>query len=253
MDDTCSGLSLKQRGGPGVSTLRGLTPLALRAPSGHYEGVIHSYPLFDLAVRTPKLELRAATDELLEQIVPFVAAGIFDPGQPPPFDDPMSLYDDSPSREWRWRRAIWAGRARVEPDEWWRLYFVVVVDGEPVGMQDLIGIQFRELRTATTFSWIGRPHQGRGFGTEMRRAILHLGFAGLGAERLQSEAFDDNVASNAISRGLGYTPNGTAWATRQGKPARLLRWELTRDRWQPSRRDDIELFGIDRSLAVLGI
>lgn len=215
--------------------------------------MVHSYPLFDLAVRTPKLELRAATDELLEQVVPFVTAGILDPGQPPPFDDPMSLYDDSPSREWRWRRAIWAGRARVEPDEWWRLYFVAIVDGEPVGMQDLIGIQFRELRTAETFSWIGRPHQGRGLGTEMRRAILHLAFAGLGAERLQSEAFDDNVASNAISRGLGYTPNGTTWATRQGKPARLLRWELTRDRWLPSRRDDIELFGIDRSLAVLGI
>ena len=226
---------------------------ALGGHSRQHERVVHAYPLFDLAVQTPKLELRAATDELLEQLVPLVTAGILDPGQPLPFDDPMSLYDDSPSREWRWQRAIWAGRARVEPDEWWRLYFVALVDGEPVGMQDLVGIQFRELRTATTFSWTGRSHQGHGFGTEMRRAILHLAFAGLGAERLQSEAFDDNAASNAISRHLGYTPNGTAWATRQGKRARLLRWELTRDRWMQSHLDDIELFGVDRSLAVLGI
>jgi hypothetical protein len=44
-----------------------------------------------------------------------------------PFDDPMSLYEDSPQREWRWRRRIWAGRARVDP-QFWRCYFVVMVD-----------------------------------------------------------------------------------------------------------------------------
>ncbi len=210
-------------------------------------------PLFDLTIRTPRLELRAATDELLERLVHFVTDGIVDPSRPPPFDDPMSLYEESPSREWRWRQAIWAGRARVEPDEWWRLYFVAVVDGQPVGMQDLIGIRFRHLRSAATFSWVGRPHQGKGLGTEMRSAILHLAFAGLGAERAQSDAFEDNAASNSISRRLGYAENGTEWATRQGSPARLVRWELSRDAWMSSRRDDIELSGVDRALSVLGI
>ena len=131
----------------------------------------HAYPLFDLAVRTPRVELRSATDDLLEQLVPHVTAGVFDPDGPPPFDDPMSLYDDSPMREWRWLRAIWAGRARVEPDEWWRLYFVVLVDGEPVGMQDLTGVSFRRLRTVATFSWLARAHQRVGIGKEMRAAV----------------------------------------------------------------------------------
>lgn len=38
----------------------------------------------------------------------------------------------------KWRRAIWRGRGKVEADAW-RLYFVVVVDGEPVGMQTSSG------------------------------------------------------------------------------------------------------------------
>jgi hypothetical protein len=55
----------------------------------------------------------------------------------------------------------------------------------------------------------------------MRAAILHLAFDGLGAKEASSDAFVDNHGSNAISRGLGYEPNRSEWATRQGKPALL--------------------------------
>jgi prepilin-type N-terminal cleavage/methylation domain-containing protein len=75
-----------------------------------------------------KSKLRGATDDLLEELVPVIRAGVYDTRGPLPFDDPMSFYEDSPMREWRWLRAIWAGRSRVEPDDWWRLYFVVLLD-----------------------------------------------------------------------------------------------------------------------------
>jgi RimJ/RimL family protein N-acetyltransferase len=140
-----------------------------------------SYPPFDLIVRTPRVELRGATDDLLAALLPVVRAGVYDPAAPLPFDDPMSFYDDSPQREWRWLRAIWAGRSRVEVDEWWRLYFVVVYDGVPIGMQDLTGVSFRTLRTVATFSFLGRQYQGIGLGREARAAVLHLAFDGLGA------------------------------------------------------------------------
>jgi hypothetical protein len=126
-----------------------------------------SYPPLNLQVRTPRLVLAGATDELLERLIPVVRAGVADAGLAPPFDDPMSLYADSPEREWRWLRAIWAGRARVEPG-WWRLYFVVIVDGEPAGMQDLIGEEFAAFGTVSTFSWLGPQHRGHGIGREMR-------------------------------------------------------------------------------------
>jgi hypothetical protein len=72
-----------------------------------------TYPPLNLAVRTPRLTLAAATDELLERLAPVVRAGVVAEDESP-FDDPMSLYDDSPDREWRWMRKIWAGRARVD-------------------------------------------------------------------------------------------------------------------------------------------
>jgi len=93
----------------------------------------------------------------------------------------------------------------------------------------------------------------RGFGTEMRSAILHPAFAGLGAREASSEAFTDSDASNGVSRALGYEPNGTAWATRRGNPAPLLRWKLTRQRWELNRRDDIRLTGVEPCLPVLGL
>src|SRR5437588_8471744 len=132
----------------------------------------HAWPPFDLLVRTPRLELRGATDDLLERLAPIVTQGVYDTDGPLPFDDPMSFYEESPIREQRWLQAIWAGRARVEPDTWWRLYFVVMVEDNPVGMQDLTGVAFSALRTVTTFSWLGRPYQGQGLGKEMRAAVL---------------------------------------------------------------------------------
>lgn len=213
--------------------------------------MIHTYPPLNLAVRTPWLTLAGATDELLERLVPIVRAGVAD-AAPWPFDDPMSLYADSPDREWRWLRGIWAGRARVEPG-FWRLYFVVLLDDEPIGEQTLTGRDFTKFGTVTTFSWLAPGRRGRGIGKEMRAAVLHLAFAGLGAREAASDAFTDNAASNQVSRALGYEPNGTDWDTRRGEAAPIQRWRLTRDAWARVRRDDIELVGVPECLPALGL
>ena len=170
---------------------------------------------------------------------------------PAPYDDPMSFYEKDPDlRVAAWLRAIWRGRGRVEPDAW-RLYFVVVVDGRPVGEQTLTGVSFSTLGTVTTFSWLSADQRGRGLGREMREAVLHLAFQGLGAKEASSDAFVDNVGSNAISHGLGYQPNGSDWATRRGEPALLNRWRLTRDNWEPRRRDNIQLHNVEACHALL--
>jgi len=211
-----------------------------------------AYPPLDLAVRTPRLTLAGATDELLERLVPLVRAGVVVDGRPAPFDDPMSLYDDSPAREWNWLRRIWAGRSRVGTD-FWRLYFVVCADGEPVGMQDLIATGFAALGTVQTFSWLAPGVRGRGLGKEARAAVLHLAFDGFAAREASSDAFVDNQASNRVSEALGYRRNGTDWATRRGEAAEVLRWRLTRDEWAPRRRTDIQLSGVKECKPVLGL
>ncbi|CCH78020.1 GCN5-related N-acetyltransferase [Nostocoides japonicum T1-X7] len=211
---------------------------------------MRSYPLLEVRIGTPRLELRSATDELLDELAVAVRAGKTD-AEPAPYDDPMSLYEPDPDlRVAKWLQGIWRGRGRVEPGAW-RLYFVVVVDGTPVGEQTLIGVDFSTLGTVTTFSWLSADHRGRGLGHEMREAVLHLAFEGLGAREAASDAFVDNVGSNAISRDLGYEPNGTEWATRRGEPALLNRWRLTRDAWEQRRRDDIRLHHVEACHALL--
>ncbi|GGQ91587.1 hypothetical protein GCM10010195_54510 [Kitasatospora griseola] len=68
-----------------------------------------------------------------------------------------------------------------------------------------------------------------------------------------SRSFVDNHASNKVSRALGYEPNGTAWDTRRGEAAPIQRRRLTRDAWERTRRDDIELVGVQACLPGLGL
>ncbi|AWN22144.1 GNAT family N-acetyltransferase [Deinococcus irradiatisoli] len=209
------------------------------------------YPPLDVKVITPKLELHGATDDLLMQLLPIVREGVVG-RQSDPFDDPMSLYEDNPVREWKWLQAIWRGRGNVRPESW-RLYFVVLLDKQAVGMQDLIGVNFDTFKTVTSFSWLAPGVRQQGLGREMRAAILHLAFEGLGAAEAGSDAFFDNVASNRVSAALGYQPNGSDWATRRGQPAMLNRWRLTRDVWTLNRRSDIELIDVEACKPLLHI
>lgn len=89
-----------------------------------------SYPLFVVGVRAPILELRGATDDLLDRLAGVVRTGKTH-ADPAPYDDPMSFYESDPDlRVAKWLRAIWRGRGRVEADTC-RPHFVAVVDGEP--------------------------------------------------------------------------------------------------------------------------
>lgn len=211
-----------------------------------------SYPPLAVKVTTPLLTLIGASDDLLAELVPLVRAGEA-LAEPAPFDDPMSLYEADPEvRVQRWLQGIWRGRGTVSVG-FWRLHFVVVHEGRAVGMQDLIGQQFDLFRSVASFSWLVTSARGRGLGREMRAAVLHLAFEGLGADQAQSEAFLDNGGSNRISESMGYETNGTNWATRQGSAALLQRWQLSRKAWLPRRRDDITLQGVPQCRAALGL
>ena len=211
----------------------------------------HPYwPLFDLRVRTPRLELRPDWDEGLVEMAEAAAAGIHDPAEMPFFEP----WTDAPPGDLE-RNALqfaWRVRAAIAPDKW-QVNFLVAFDGHVIGMQSVESAHFATTRTVETGSWIGRTYQGQGIGKEMRAAVLHFAFIGLGAERAESGAFFDNPASLAVSRALGYVDNGEDIKVRRGQPARLVNLLLTRERWDATRPElPVSIDGLEPCLPLLG-
>ena len=208
------------------------------------------WPLFDLRIRTPRLELRYPADDDLALLVELTREEVHAPDFMP-FSTPWTRAK-SPDRERNALRFWWRLRATLGADEW-VLPFLVVDDGEPVGVQDLKGVAFPVTRSVVTGSWLVRRRQGTGIGKEMRAAVLHLAFAGFGAVEAHTAAFVDNPASLGVTRSLGYAPNGSQTDDREGQPVEHLRFVLPRNAWETRRRDDVEIYGLERTVDFLGI
>jgi RimJ/RimL family protein N-acetyltransferase len=207
------------------------------------------WPLFGLWIQTPSLALRYPTDADLGALNALANQGIHDPGVMP-FDTPWT--DDPP--EIRPRNSLqfyWGARANWKPTNW-HLTMMVKQEDAVVGVQGMLATDFAVKRQVGTGSWVGQGYQGRGIGKEMRAAILHLAFAGLGAERATSAAFENNAASLAVSRALGYVENGDDISAPRGTPIRQLRLLLTRAAWEMNRRHDIEIHGLEPCLPMFG-
>src|SRR5262245_26628396 len=132
-----------------------------------------TWPLFGLRVMTPRVVLRYSDDADVLAVAELAAAGVHDPSTTPftfPWTDVAPPEQQRLSAQWYWRqRADWTA-------DHWSLPFTVVVDGEVVGQQGALADQYPKLREASTGSWLGLAHQGKGIGKEMRAAILHLLF-----------------------------------------------------------------------------
>jgi RimJ/RimL family protein N-acetyltransferase len=220
--------------------LASINPAAERVP-----GPGSFWPLFDLVVRTPRLELRLPREAEFAAFIELVDAGVHDPDTMPFFVPWTDLEPRLRAREMaKW---YWSHRANWSPEKW-TFTAGVFVDGRPVGMQDVNAEHFRAVRSVETGSWLGRASQGQGIGREMREAILHLAFAGLDAEEALSGAFEDNAASLATSRAVGYQENGEGRGQRRDSSGRTVRFRMGRDVWEQRRRDDIEIVGLEDCL-----
>jgi RimJ/RimL family protein N-acetyltransferase len=147
---------------------------------------------------------------------------------------------------------FWRARADLGPRRW-GINFIVRLDGRVIGTQGLMGVDFEVVREVSSGSWLGMPHQGKGFGTEMRAAVLGVAFDHMGARTARSEAFVDNPASLAVSRHLGYVDDGSWVATRRGAAATLRRVLLDRAAWDAHRPDwTLDVRGLDGCRGLLG-
>jgi RimJ/RimL family protein N-acetyltransferase len=208
------------------------------------------WPLFGLVLRTPRLELRVPSLEQLAALGELAGQGVHDPDRMPFFQP----WTDQPPAE-RARSVLqyqWSSWGKWTPQSW-SLELVVLAGGEVVGMQGIGASGFAGTREVHTGSWLGRRYQRLGYGAEMRAAVLHLAFAGLGAEQARSGAFTDNAASLGVSRKLGYVPDGTARHVVRDRLALEQRLLLDRGRWEAHRTVRVEIEGLAPCLPLLGL
>lgn len=112
---------------------------------------------------------------------------------------------------------------------------------------------FPSARTLDTGSWLHRPRQGEGIGTEMRHAVLHLAFAGLGAERAETSCYAGSDASRRVTEKLGYELTDQGVEDHDGKPTPWWGYAMNRTGWERNRRNDIELHGVDACRDLFGV
>ena len=172
------------------------------------------WPLFDLTLATPRLELRPIQDHEIPAAVAAARTGIHEPGRNP-FSTPWT---ELPAEDLGPNMARWYWRCRAEcTPESWTLLLGIWHNSEFIGCQDVGAKDFATLKTVGTGSWLKQSAQGRGLGKEMRAAVALYAFDWLRAEVAESEAADWNAASLGVSRSLGYELNGTtrkAWGTK---------------------------------------
>jgi RimJ/RimL family protein N-acetyltransferase len=119
-------------------------------------------------------------------------------------------------------------------------------------VQDVGAKEFSTRRQVSSGSWIGLEYQGKGIGREMRAAMLHFAFEGLGAELAHSGFISTNTTSRRVSEALGYVPNGFCYEQIRGELVRVESVVLERSVWESHRRDDIEIVGLDGCRDMFG-
>lgn len=207
------------------------------------------WPLYDLRLRTERLELFLPNEAELIELCALARAGIHPPDEMP-FGVAWST-KPSPRFEREFIQHNWGTRASWTPEAW-TLDLAVALEGRLVGFQGLEARDFRVMRTVGTGSWLGLPHQGQGIGKEMRGAILALAFEGLGAEVATSEAYFDNGASAGVSRAVGYASNGIGRLAPEGIARDTERFRMTLADWRSRPRTAVEIDGLDGCRDLFG-
>jgi RimJ/RimL family protein N-acetyltransferase len=172
--------------------------------------LVDIFPAFGIRVECGPVTLRAIRESDAPRISDLAAGGIH-AEDARPFLRPWNLGADQPLTSLQFYYRTWS---TVAPNAW-TLMFAVERDGEVVGAQDLMTVDFPVLRTGETGSWLGLPYQGRGTGTLMRQAILALAFDHLGAIEMRSTAWVDNPNSHRVSEKCGYVVAGSRWKVRE--------------------------------------
>ena len=201
--------------------------------------------MYGLRLRTERLELRLPTEDELVELAHVAEQGIH-PADFMPFRVRWTDNVGKPGFLESFREFHLGLRRDWRPEAWY-LELGVFLDGSIVGAQNINAHEFAERRRVVSGSWLGERFQGKGYGTEMRAAVLTLAFDGLGAEAAVSGFVDGNVQSARVSEKLGYVVAGDE-VREDGRHETKVR--LDRAGW---RGPHAELGGLQPCLPLFGL
>lgn len=207
------------------------------------------HALYKLRIRTPRLELRLGSHHELLGLGRIAEQGVHPPNEmpfavawtdrigEPDFLDGFVAFHEQHLADW-------------SPNDW-KLNLLVWEHDELAGTQTVLAKDFARRRCVATGSWIGRVHQRRDIGTEMRAAVLELAFRGLGAVKAESSWLEGNRASRRVSEKLGYAEYTVGEKSPRGTP--VLEHGVAIDRSSWSCPIPVEFVGLERCLPLFGL
>ena len=210
------------------------------------------WPLFGLCLASQDLTLRPMTEADLAPLADLLPGDVeLDPAATRFPVDPEG--EDRASRGIVLHQGYWRSYGTWRAGAW-RLTFTVRAGPRLLGVQELEGNDFPTLRTVDTASWLAQQARGRGYGQQMRAAVLALAFGPLAAELAVTSAWHDNHASLGVSRALGYRPNGESRHARGDHADVLRHMRLPRADWLASGRGDgVRITGFEPCRPLFGL
>lgn len=206
-------------------------------------------PLYRLRLRTPRLEPRLGSRAELVALAHVAEGGIHPPEEmpfgvawsdgigKPGFVDEFVAYHEEQLAAW-------------SPGEW-HLNLLVWAEEQLAGTQTVRAERFAETRIVGTGSWLGARFQRRGYGTEMRVAVLELAFHELGAAVARSDWLEGNHASARVSENLGYREVGVGEIAPRGVPVPHHEMQVDRGSWRCPTA--VEISGLEPCLPLFGL
>ena len=190
------------------------------------------WPTYQLRVTTPRLRLRLPNDGELAQLAALAGQGVHPPSQSP-FLTPWTE-GTAQDRARFVLREHWAHLSGWAVDNWRLVLGAFGSNDEPVGVVTLRARDFPVAREVTTSSWLGLRHHRTGLGTEARLGLLTLAFDHLAAEGVVTEVFQDNHASQGVSRDA-----------RGSEVLVSERLRLNRSHWEGALHSDVAVDGME--------
>jgi [ribosomal protein S5]-alanine N-acetyltransferase len=85
--------------------------------------------------------------------------------------------------------------------------------------------------------WIGRPHWGRGFGTEAVAELVDRAFRSYPHDRVGAGVFSENAASQRVLAKLGFTAKRSKMVTSRsrGGEVEAVDMQITRAEWEAAK------------------